>query len=163
MNWGFNTFCQKKCPRRLNTLDQSRYLISMENSRFLCNMIGCYGPPSEVSWYMWQDRQSLFLVPHLLFSVLRLPGVWNLLQPCHFLCLVGWSTCLTTLLESWSFYYTGFPLHTFPNSLHFQSSNLLLSPSIPTCRPFCLNSQSSQLLHKISSISPFPRRPMHPP
>ena len=60
MNQGLNTFCRKGCPGReahwLNTRGLSRYLISMENSRFLCYMtsvmalsMGCHG-------YMCQDR-----------------------------------------------------------------------------------------------------------
>ena len=40
-----NTFCRKGCPGR-----EVRYLISIENSRFLCCVTGCHGPLSGVSW-----------------------------------------------------------------------------------------------------------------
>jgi len=49
---GLNTFCWKEWPGReahwLNAWGLARYLISIENSRFLCYMTDCPGPPWSV-------------------------------------------------------------------------------------------------------------------
>ena len=54
VNQGLNTLCGKECSGReahwLSTQSLSRYLISMENSRFLCSTTGCYSPLSGVAW-----------------------------------------------------------------------------------------------------------------
>lgn len=67
----------------LNTLDSTRYLISMENYRFLCYRIDYHGPFNEMSsscvpeQAIWQGAD-----PILPFSILRFPGVWaNLILP----------------------------------------------------------------------------------
>jgi hypothetical protein len=57
---GLNTFCRKKCPGReahwLNTPDLFKYLISMENSGFLCYMTDSQGPLSGASWLHVPDQ-----------------------------------------------------------------------------------------------------------
>ena len=54
VNQRLNTFDRKGCPgREVNGLypwGLSSYLISLENSRFLCSMIGCHDPLDGVSW-----------------------------------------------------------------------------------------------------------------
>lgn len=80
VNEGLNTFFGKECARReahwLNTRVLSRYLISMENSRFSCYVTDCHGPlsvchglrvPDQV---VWQGAGSL-----LMFLILRFPRV----------------------------------------------------------------------------------------
>ena len=60
VNQELNTFCGKECPGReahwLNTQGLSRYLISMENSRFLCYMTDCHGLLSGVPWLHVPDQ-----------------------------------------------------------------------------------------------------------
>ena len=58
-----------------NTLGPSRYLISIENFRFLCYMTGCHGLLSGVSWIRGPGQVEL--IPHLPFSSLRFPGVFE--------------------------------------------------------------------------------------
>ena len=72
------------------------YLISMENSRFLCYVTDCHGPFSGVSWLCVPDHVEFGreLAPPLLFSILSFMG-FGFTQPYQFFCLVAWSTCPT--------------------------------------------------------------------
>jgi hypothetical protein len=45
-----NSFCRKGCPGREAHWLNTRYLISMENSRFLWDVIGCHISLSELLW-----------------------------------------------------------------------------------------------------------------
>ena len=83
---GLNTFCRKGCPGReahwLNTRGLSGYLISMENSRFLCYMTDCHGSLSGALWLHVPEGVELGreLAPLLLFSNLRFTR-FGLIQP----------------------------------------------------------------------------------
>lgn len=62
VNQGLNAFCGKECPGReahwLNTWVLSEYLISMENSGFLCFVADCHSSLSGVSWLcVFQSRK----------------------------------------------------------------------------------------------------------
>jgi hypothetical protein len=71
VNQELNTFYRKGCLARdthwLNTQGLSRYLISMENSRFSYYVTGCHGPLSGVSWShapgQVESGQELILTP----------------------------------------------------------------------------------------------------
>jgi hypothetical protein len=102
-NQGLNSLCGKECPGReahwINTWGLSKYLIIMEDSRFLCNLTNCNGLLGGLLWLHVPGQVELDreLFPCLLFSILRFPGVLNLLQPYQFFCLVARSTCPTWL------------------------------------------------------------------
>jgi hypothetical protein len=97
---GLNTFCRKGCPGRkahwLNTQGLSRYLISMENSNFLCYLTSRHGPLNGMSrlHVLGQADPGWELV--LTSSIMRIPRVLSLTQSYHIFCLVAWSTHPTT-------------------------------------------------------------------
>ena len=81
LNQGLNTFCGKECPGReahwLNIQGLSRYIITTENSRFLCYVTDCHGPLSGVSWlHVLEQVFGRELASCLPFSILRFP--WGL-------------------------------------------------------------------------------------
>ena len=97
-----NTFCRNGCPGReahwLNTRGLSRYLISTENSRFLCYMADCHAPLNGVSWLHVPDQTELAreFAPLLQSSILRFRRL-GLTQPFWFFWLAAQSTCPTSL------------------------------------------------------------------
>jgi hypothetical protein len=89
VNQRLNTFCRKGCPGKeahwLNTGGLSRYLIRMENCRFLCCdlqvvivlSVGCHG-------YVFQVELGRELVPTPATLGYEIPGV-----PSYRFCLVA--------------------------------------------------------------------------
>ena len=92
---GVNTLFRKECPGRdaywLTTLDLSRHLISMENSRFLCYVTDCHGPLSGVSWLCVPDQvvwQGAGPMPAVLNSEIP-QGLSSLSLTSSYVCLVA--------------------------------------------------------------------------
>jgi hypothetical protein len=81
VNQGVDTFWGKECPGReaywLNTRGLARYLINMENSRFLCYVTECHGLCSGVSSLCVPD-QALWQGAGPMPTILKSEISWGL-------------------------------------------------------------------------------------
>lgn len=103
VNQELNIFCRKECPGRkthqLNPWSLSRYLSSIENSRFLCYMTDCHGSHwGAVVMCSRAGRGRQGVAPLLSFSILIFTG-FVLIRPYQIFCLVLWPHTSPVLLE----------------------------------------------------------------